>query len=81
MGKSSSLLAAFHGAFWVAFLGPTRNSESIPSSERLTVERLNDSATKMVAPIKLIIVFLYLYHVGQINVDFKCSYTLDYIAT
>ena len=42
---------------------------------------LNDSATKMAAPIKLIIVFLYLYHIGQINVDFKCSYTLDYIAT
>ena len=23
----------------------------------------------------------YLYHVGHVNVDFKCSYTLDYIST
>ena len=24
---------------------------------------------------------LYLYHNGHVNVDFKCFYTLDYIAT
>ena len=24
---------------------------------------------------------LYLYHVGYLNVDLKCSYTLNYIAT
>ena len=26
------------------------------------------------------IYFLYLYHVGRFNVDFKCLFTLDYIA-
>ena len=32
----------------------------------------------MAVPVKKC--YLYLYHVGRFNVDFKCSYTLDYIA-
>ena len=33
----------------------------------------------MAAPVT-IFSSLYLYHVGNFNVDFKCSYTLDYTA-
>ena len=33
----------------------------------------------MAAPVKRFF-FLYLYHVGRFNVDFKSFYTLDYIA-
>ena len=38
-------------------------------------------STKMAEPIKRFLSSLYLYHVGNFNVDFKSSYTLDYIAT
>ena len=35
----------------------------------------------MAVPVKRFIFFLYLYLVGHFNIDFKCSYTLDYIST
>ena len=55
-------------------LTPPRNSESRPSSEMTR-------STKTAAPVKRFISILYLYYVGHFNVDFKCSYTLDYSAT
>ena len=42
--------------------------------------KLSDDSTKMAALVKRFI-SLYLYHFGRFNVDLKCSYTLDYIAT
>ena len=55
------------------FVFISRNSESRPRAA-MTL------ATKIPAPVKRFS-SLYLYHVGHFNVDFKCSYTLDYIAT
>ena len=54
------------------------HSESRASSVRLTA-RLNNKNSYACEEIN----FLYLYHVGHFNVDFKCSYTLTrtYICT
>ena len=74
--KSPSFLAAFHGARPL-LLCPTRSSESRASSVKLTVRLNNKNGCA-----KRFIFFVFVsHHHGHFYVDFKCSYTLDYIAT
>ena len=63
----------------------THGSESIASSVRLTVQLNNNNGCACKENHFLwffvSLFFVSLYHVGHFNADFKCSYTLDYIAT
>ena len=72
-GNLPALLRHFLGARPL-LVGPTRDSESIPSSVSQTA-RLDKQ--RWLRPNKQFL-SMYLCHVGRFNVDFKCIYALHY---